>query len=105
MEEKLDAVTLRLIEKLERAIDELDSYILTTKTKEKVIEYEDEGKKPMCERITEKEEMHIEKGLIDRSALKQLVSALNELKGKTEREEEESGINIFMSNEARELAQ
>lgn len=105
MEEKLDAVTLRLIEKLERAIDELDSYTLIRKIKEKSIEYEDEGKKPTNETITETEEIRIEKGLIDRSALKQLVSALNELKGKETKDEEDTGINIFMSDEARELAQ
>ncbi len=105
MEEKLDSVTLRLIEKLERAIDELDSYTVTRRIKEKSIEYEDEGKKPVNERVTETEEISVEKGLIDRTALKQLVSALNELKGKEAKGEDETGINVFMSDEARELAQ
>lgn len=103
MDEKLDALTERLIEKLERAIDELDSYTVSVKTKEKVVEYEDDGKKPSVEKTVETEEIRIEKGLIDRAALKQLVSTLNELKGKDE--DTAGSISVFLSEEARELAQ
>ena len=42
MEERLQEVTSRLIDKLEIAIDELDSYVISTKTKEKKLEYDDE---------------------------------------------------------------
>ena len=103
MEEKLDALTEKLIEKLERAIGELDSYVVTTHTKEKTVEYDDEGKKPLYEKTEEKEEIHIEKGLIDRAALKQLVSTLKELRCKEE--EETEGVSVFMSPDAEELAQ
>ena len=105
MEEKLESLTYTLIEKLERAIDELDSYTVTKKIKEKSVDYEDDGKKPASERIVETEELEIKKGLIDRGALKQLVATLNELKGKEDTGEEENSINIYMSEELRELAQ
>lgn len=104
MDEKLDALTERLIEKLERAIDELDSYTVTVKTKEKSVEYEEDGRKPAVEKTVETEEIRIEKGLIDRGALKQLVSTLNELRGK-DADTTDGGISIFLSEEARELAQ
>lgn len=105
MEEKLDALKERLIGKLERAIDELDRYTVTVKTKEKTIEYEDDGKKPLSEKIVETEEIHIEKGLIDRGALKQLVTTLAELQGKNAYGDSVEGISIFLSEDARELAQ
>ncbi|MBR5515563.1 MAG: hypothetical protein IKU52_05120 [Clostridia bacterium] len=103
VEKRLDTVTLRLIEKLERAIDELDSHITTVRIKEKSTEYDEEGKKAVSERIVESEELHIEKGPIDRNALKQLASTLKELKGKEEQTEDTS-VEVVLSDEARELA-
>ncbi len=103
MEEKLDALTEKLVEKLERAIDELDSYVVTTHVKEKTVEYDDEGKKPVYEKTEEKEVVQLEKGIIDRAALKQLVSTLRELKGEDGAEHE--GVSVFLSEDARELAE
>ena len=104
MEERIDAVTERLLEKLERAIDELDSYVVITHTKEKTVEYDDDGKKPLNEKTVETQELNIEKGPIDRSALKQLVSTLKDLRGRDESEDTE-GISVFLSHDAEELAQ
>ena len=102
MEERLQEVTSRMIDKLEIAIDELDSYVISTKTKEKKLEYDDEGKKPLYEHTEEKEQIEVIKGPIDRSALKTLVSALKELKG----EDSQSGgdITVLLSEDAGELS-
>ena len=104
MEERLDAVTLRLIEKIEQAINELDSYVTTTHTKEKTLEYDDEGKKTTGERIVETEEISIVKGLIDRSALKQLAATVKELRSKAEHEED-NDVTVILSEEIKELAE
>ncbi len=102
MEEKLQEVTSKLIEKLERAIDELDSYVISTKTKEKKLEYDDEGKKPLMEYTEESERIETVKGPIDRAALKNLVGALKELRG----DNSESGgdITVLLSEDAGELS-
>ncbi len=102
---KLNLVTGRLIEKLERAIDELDDYVTTVHTKEKTTEYDDEGKKPLVERTVDTEEMHIEKGPVDRAALKQLMGTLKELRGKDEVDSSDDGFTILLSEEAEKYSQ
>ena len=104
IETRLENITLALIQKLERAIDELDSYAVSVRIKEKSVEY-DNAKKPLCERIVESEKLKFEKGLIDRGALKQLVSTLRELKGKEEEPMDIEGVQVLLSDDARELAQ
>lgn len=104
IEKRLDNITLRLVEKLEKAIDELDDHLTTVHIKEKSTEYDDEGKKAVLERVVESEEIHIEKGLIDRGALKQLVSTLKELKNGEEDVPENDGVEVFLSDDAKELA-
>lgn len=99
---RLDALSEKLIAKLERAIDELDSYPIKSFEKEKRVEYDEEGKKPIYEKISEKEEIHMEKGIVDRTALKQLVSTIKELRFSSE--EEIEGINVFLSDESEELS-
>lgn len=101
-DDRIEKVTLRLIEKLERAIDELDEYVVTTKTKEKTLEYDDEGKKTVRETVIEGEKLNIEKGLIDRAALKQLVVTLRELRGREENEDE--GIEVYMGEDTDEYS-
>ncbi|MBE6685817.1 MAG: hypothetical protein E7591_01130 [Ruminococcaceae bacterium] len=103
-EKRLEEVTLKLIRKLERAIDELDSYVTTVHIKEKNTEYDEEGKKAVFERVVESEEICIKKGLIDRTAIKQLAATIKELKGRDMQEEEAEGVEVILSDEARELA-
>ncbi len=104
MEEKIDALTLKLIEKIDRAIEELDSYTLTKHTKEKNIEYDDEGKKAICETVVETEEINIVKGAVNTANLKTIAAAIKELKGKDE-EVEDTGITVVLSEEIKELSE
>ncbi|MBR6513318.1 MAG: hypothetical protein IKT46_00650 [Clostridia bacterium] len=104
MEEKIDALTLKLIKKIDRAIKELDSYTLTTHTKEKSVEYDDEGKKAVSEVIVETEEIKIVKGTVNTSALKSIASAIKELRGRDE-VAEDTGITVVLSEDIKELAE
>ncbi|MBQ3183388.1 MAG: hypothetical protein IJB24_07935 [Clostridia bacterium] len=104
MEEKIEALTLKLIEKIERAIEELDSYTLTKTTKEKNTEYDDEGKKAVSETIVETEEISIVKGTVNASNLKTIAAAIKELRGKDE-ETENEGITVILSEEIKELSE
>lgn len=101
---RLDKVTDALIDKLERAIEELDSYVRCVTVKEKSIEYDAEGKKAVLERVTEHEELHTEKGIVDRAALKQLSAVIKDLKGKEEEILESDGIVVVLSDDTKELA-
>ncbi|MBR4880948.1 MAG: hypothetical protein IKU19_03380 [Clostridia bacterium] len=104
MEEKIDALTLKLIKKIDRAIKELDSYTLTKHTKEKNVEYDDEGKKAVSETVVESEEISIVKGTVNTSSLKAIASAIKELRGKDEASED-TGITVVLSEEIKELAE
>ncbi len=104
MEEKIDALTLKLIKKINRAITELDRYTLTTHTKEKSVEYDEEGKKAVSETVVETEELKIVKGPVNTAALKNIVSAIKELKNKDEKSEDE-GITVLLSEEIKELSE
>lgn len=101
--ERLDAINEALISKLERAVEELDSYIVKSSRKEKRLEYDEEGKKPLYEEIREEEELHTEKGIVDRAALKQLVSTLKELRG-GDVSEGDCGVEVLLSCESEELS-
>lgn len=103
IDKRLDKLTLKLIAKLERAIDELDDLVSTVTIKEKSIEYDD-SKKPVLERTVERDELCTGKGPVDRAALKQLVSILRELKGKEAVEDTDEGIQIVMSTEAQDFS-
>lgn len=72
----------KLINAIERAIDEVDLFVVTTSVKSKIIEYGLEAKpdKPTSEVIEEKEERQVVKGIVDRGGLKQITSILKELK-------------------------
>ena len=104
MEEKIEALTLRLIAKIDRAIEELDSYTLTKSTKEKNVEYDDEGKKPVNETTVESEEISIVKGTVNTANLKAIAAAIKELKA-GDGETEDTGITVLLSEEVKELAQ
>jgi len=104
-QKRLCELTDKLIIKLERAIEELDDNVSRVTIKEKEIEYDDDGKKPIFERVTEREEISIEKGRIDRGALKQLASIIKEIKGKgSDDEEDDNSVEVLLSEDAKELS-
>ena len=75
---RLLSISDRLIDKIERAVEELDRAQVTNKTKTKVIEYKN-GKrpdKPTKETITEQEEILAVASIIDRKGLQQVATAL-----------------------------
>ena len=104
MEEKIDSLTQKLIAKIERAIEELDSYTLTRTTKEKNTEYDDEGKKPVYETVVETEEISIVKGTVNTSNLKTIAAAIKELRDK-DGNEGDGGITVLLSEEIKELSE
>ncbi len=104
MEEKIEALTLKLIEKIDRAIEELDSYTLTKHTKEKSVEYDDEGKKAVFETVVETEEVSIVKGTVNTSDLKTIAAAIKELRGRDD-ENTDTGITVLLSEEIKELSE
>ena len=72
----------RLSDKLEQAIDELDKMLVTHKTKTKTVEYNHNIAigKPTKEIIKEEEELLSIDSIIDKAGLKQLASALKDIK-------------------------
>lgn len=101
--ERLLSISDNLIDKIERAVAELDLAQVTNKTKTKVIEYKN-GKrpdKPTKETITEKEEILSVASIVDRKGLQQIATALkavwditgeNEANKEVEVEDEDDGL-------------
>ena len=90
----------RLLEKLEKAIEELDLHLATQKTKTKVIEYHNYERpdKPTKEIIEEEEKLIEFTSIIDRKGLHEVTSALKDLKeiqmlkSELDRQEQEAKI-------------
>ena len=90
----------RLLEKLEKAIDELDLHLATHKTKTKVIEYHNSERpdKPTKEIIEEEEKLIEFTSIIDRKGLLAVTDALKNLKdvqmikSELDRQEQEAKI-------------
>lgn len=78
----IDELADKLMQKVEQAIDELDRQIVKHTTKTKVIEYHNELRpdKPTKEVIEEEEKILDVESVIDRQGLKQIASALRDLK-------------------------
>ena len=97
------ALSDRLLEKINLAIEEVDLYKIKVKEKTKDVEYDEETKKIINETQTEKEKAETGKSLIDTSALKQLVSTLKDIKDihmgltsdKPTDDENESGVIVI----------
>jgi hypothetical protein len=72
----------RLLEKLERAIDELDLQMVTNKNKTKFIEYNNPQRadKPTKEIVEEKEEIISVSSIVDRKGLQQIAAALKDIR-------------------------
>ncbi len=91
----------RILDKVERALTDIDRSVMKLKERQKTIEYDAELKKPIFEEVTESEKVEIIDSVIDTAALKQLVATLKEVKeinaglmnsSDENHEESESGI-------------
>ena len=79
---RIDDLADQLLEKLERAITELDLQLYKHTDKTKVIEYNNDIRpdKPTKETIHEEEKLLEAKSIVDRQGLKQIASALKDIK-------------------------
>ena len=101
--EKILNLSDRMLEKISRALDEVDICVIKDKKRVKKVEYDDEMKKPLKETYTEKETVRTEKSTVDTSALKQLVSTLKDIRdiqaavhyGSESSEEDENGVILI----------
>ncbi len=79
---RIDDLADKLLEKLEQAITELDLQLFKHTDKTKVIEYNNAQRpdKPTKETIHEEEKLLETKSIVDRQGLKQIASALKDIK-------------------------
>lgn len=79
---RIDDLADKLLEKLEQAITELDLQLYKHTDKTKVIEYNNDLRpdKPTKETIHEEEKLLEAKSIVDRKGLKQIASALKDIK-------------------------
>ena len=79
---RIDKLTDKLLDKLEQAIEELDLQLAKHTDKTKIIEYDNELRpdKPTREVVHEEEKLLEVKSIIDRQGLKQIASALKDIK-------------------------
>ena len=108
---RIDTLADKLLEKLEQAITELDLQLYRHTDKTKVIEYNNERRpdKPTKEIIHEEEKLLEAKSIVDRQGLKQIASALKDIKevkmlrSELDRQEQEARIaNLRRQAEAEE---
>ena len=97
---RIDQLTDRLLEKVERAIEELDMQLYKHTDKTKVIEYNNDRRpdRPTKEIVHEEEKLLEVKTIVDRQGLKQIASALRDIKevkmlrSELDRQEQEARI-------------
>ena len=97
---RLDKLTDKLLDKLEQAIEELDLQLAKHTDKTKTIEYDNDRRpdKPTKETIHEEEKLLEVKSIVDRQGLKQIASALKDIKevkmlrSELDRQEQEARI-------------
>lgn len=79
---RIDSIADKILDKIERAVDELDLHLIKNVKKEKVIEYNNPkaSNKPTREIISENEEVISIASIIDKRGLQQISSALKEIK-------------------------
>lgn len=98
--ERILTITDRLLDKIEKAVDELDIQLCKKTEKVKEIEYKNDERpdKPTKEIIHEHEEVMEVKSIIDRKGVQELASAIKSLKEvqmlKTELDEQEQVARI-----------
>lgn len=80
--DRLNSIADKLLDKIEKSIEELDLHIATETHKTKIIEYNNIGRpdKPTKEVIDEIVEVKSYQSIIDKSGLKQIASAIRDLK-------------------------
>ena len=108
--ERLLSISDKMIDKIERAVEELDLAQVTNKTKTKVIEYKN-GKrpdKPTKEVVEEKEEILSVSSIVDRKGLQQIAVALKamwDITGESEANKEDGveddGLLAALSSNAK----
>ena len=97
---RIDDLADKLLEKLEQAITELDMQLFKHTDKTKVIEYNNAQRpdKPTKETIHEEEKLLEARSIVDRQGLKQIASALKDIKevkmlrSELDRQEQEARI-------------
>ena len=97
---RIDKLTDKLLDKLEQAISELDLQLAKHTDKTKIIEYDNELRpdKPTKEIVHEEEKLLEVKSIVDRQGLKQIASALKDIKevkmlrSELDRQEQEARI-------------
>ena len=97
---RIDDLADKLLEKLEQAITELDLQLAKHTDKTKTIEYDNDRRpdKPTKETIHEEEKLLEVKSIVDRQGLKQIASALKDIKevkmlrSELDRQEQEARI-------------
>ncbi len=101
-QDRILAITDKLLDKIEKSISELDRCIVKNKERTKTVEYDYDTKKPLTETVEEKEDIKIIDGMIDKMGLKQLVSTLKDIKDihlgmsdDTSGEDEDGGIIVL----------
>lgn len=102
---RIDKLTDKLLDKLEQAITELDLQLAKHIDKTKTIEYDNDRRpdKPTKEVIHEEEKLLEVKSIIDRQGLKQIASALKDIKevkmlrSELDRQEQEARIEKMRS--------
>ena len=79
---RIDDLADKLLEKLEQAITELDLQLYKHTDKTKIIEYNNDRRpdKPTKETVHEEEKLLEAKSIVDRQGLKQIASALKDIK-------------------------
>ena len=79
---RVDSLADQLLDKIERAIEELDLQLFKHTDRTKVIEYNNELRpdKPTKETIHEEEKLLEARSIVDRMGLKQIASALKDIK-------------------------
>ena len=102
---RIDDLADQLLEKLERAITELDLQLYEHIEKTKVIEYKNDRRpdKPTKETIHEDKRLLESRSIVDRQGLKQIASALKDIKevkmlrSELDRQEQEARIKKLQS--------
>ena len=98
---RIDKLTDKLLDKLEQAITELDLQLAKHTDKTKTIEYNNDRRpdKPTREVVHEEEKLLEVKSIVDRQGLKQIASALKDIKevkmlrSELDRQEQEARID------------
>lgn len=76
----------KLMEKLEQAIAELNTYMVTENERSKEVTYDSKIGKPKKEKITTKQKLKRQEGVVDRSAMRSIASTLKDIKDIAESE-------------------